>query len=155
VKKNTVVSTRYSTVNMIRTIEDVLGLQHVNLNTAYQPSMDAVFNTAQSPSWTYSALVSSVLKSTTLNFASMFRDGQVQYAEGTVTPAHPPSWWAEQTRGFDFSSEDRIPTDLFNEVLWEGLMDGKPYPSVRGGQVMRTVTPVSLESAPVSAGDHQ
>ena len=44
VKQNAVVSTRYSTVNMVRTIEDVLGLEHLNLNTAYQRPMTDVFN---------------------------------------------------------------------------------------------------------------
>jgi DNA-binding beta-propeller fold protein YncE len=147
VKKNAVVSTRYSTVNMIRTIEDILGLQHVNLNTAYQPSMDAVFNTQQSPSWTYSVLISSVLRGTTLNFSQIFPDQPVQYAEGDYAPPHAPAYWAEKTRGFDFSSEDRIPTDLFNQVLWEGLMGGKPYPTVRNSQIIRAATPVGIESA--------
>jgi hypothetical protein len=34
VKQRATVSTRYSTVKMIRTIEDVLGLQHLNLHDA-------------------------------------------------------------------------------------------------------------------------
>jgi len=34
VKQGAVVSTHYSQVNALRTIEDVLGTQHLNLNTA-------------------------------------------------------------------------------------------------------------------------
>jgi hypothetical protein len=139
-------------VNVIRTIEDVLGLQHVNLNTAYQPSMDAVFNPQQSPAWTYSVLASPVLKSTTLNLTAVFPDQKIQYAGGTVTPAHTPAWWAEQTRGFNFSSEDRIPTDLFNQVLWEGLMGDKPYPAERGGRIMRNAAQKALKNASFSTG---
>jgi DNA-binding beta-propeller fold protein YncE len=138
VKKSTVISTRYNTVNMVRTIEDVLGLQHVNLNTAHQASMDAVFNTAQGPSWTYSHLVSSVLKTTTLQLSSLTPGQPVQYAdEGEYQPLKTAAWWREQTRGFDFSSEDRVPTDLFNQVIWEGIMGGKSYPAARSGQVTR------------------
>ena len=137
VKHNAVVSTRYSTVNMLRTIEDVLGLQHVNLNTAYQTPMDAVFNVAQGPSWTYTAVVSTVLRSTTLSLAAAFPDGKVQYAEGEYAPLHDAAWWGEQTKHFDFSSEDRVPAELFNQVIWEGMKGDVPYPAARSGQEMR------------------
>ena len=36
VKQGAVVSTRYSQVNALRTIEDILGTEHINLNTAFQ-----------------------------------------------------------------------------------------------------------------------
>jgi hypothetical protein len=138
VKHYAVVSTRYSTVNMVRTIEDVLGLQHVNLNTAHQAPMSDVFNTAQSPAWTYTATASSVLRSTTLDLASAFPDGKVQYADaGEYKPLHDPDWWAEQTKHFDFSSEDRVPTELFNQVIWEGMKGDAPYPAERSGRQMR------------------
>ena len=136
VKKGAVVSTRYSTVNVVRTIEDILGLQHVNLNTAYQPSMDDVFNISQSPSWTYTHFASTVLNQTNLILSSLYPDQKVQFADGTYTPTHTPAWWAHETRGFDFSSEDRVPANLFNEVLWKGLK-GTPYPEDRSGQITR------------------
>ena len=44
VKKGAVVSTRYSQVNALRTIEDILGTEHLNLNTAFQPPMTDVFD---------------------------------------------------------------------------------------------------------------
>ncbi len=138
VRQHAVVSTRYSTVNVVRTIEDILGLQHVNLNTAYQPSMDAVFNTSQSPAWNYSHLVSSVLKSTTLNLSLLFPNAAVQFAGGDYKSLHDAKWWAEQTRGFDFTSEDRAPANLFNRVIWKGIKSNIPYPETRSGQVIRT-----------------
>ena len=151
VRQHALVSGRYSTVNVIRTIEDVLGLQHVNLNTAYQPAMDAVFNTSQSPSWTYSAVVSSVLKSTTLNLAALSPDDTVRYASGPrVWPMHAPAYWEARTAGFDFKDEDKIPTAKFNAIIWRGMMGGKPYPAARSGEVTRqygaaAVQKVSLE----------
>jgi DNA-binding beta-propeller fold protein YncE len=153
VRKNAVVSTRYSTVNMVRTIEDVLGLQHLNLNTAHQASMDAVFNITQSPSWTYSHVVSSVLKTTTLQLSGLTPDQAVQYAdEGEYVPSHTPNWWREQTRGFDFSSEDRLPADLFNEVIWGGLMGGRPYPATRSGHVIRHAAADGVEKVSLTTG---
>jgi hypothetical protein len=50
-----------------------------------------------------------------------------------VFPKHDAAYWANATRGFDFSDADRVPPDLFNEVLWNGLMDGAPYPTSRNG----------------------
>lgn len=43
-------------------------------------------------------------------------------------------YWARQTRGFDWSQEDRIPAVLFNRILWNGLTGGLPYSAVHGGQ---------------------
>ncbi len=69
VKQGAVVSTRYSQVNALRTIEDILGTQHINLNTAFQRPMADVFDIASSGSWTYTATASTVLKTTTLMLA--------------------------------------------------------------------------------------
>src|SRR5262249_59443530 len=43
VKRGAVISTHYSQVNALRTIEDLLGTQHLNLNTAFQRPMSEVF----------------------------------------------------------------------------------------------------------------
>jgi DNA-binding beta-propeller fold protein YncE len=141
VKQHAVVSVRYSTVNMIRTIEDILGLQHVNLDTAFQPSMDAVFNIAQSPNWTYTHAISSVLASTGLagTLSSLTPGRALQFADAhRYKPMHDAEWWQAKVEGFDFSSEDRIPTEIFNRILWEGMKGHQPYPQVRNGKVMRT-----------------
>jgi hypothetical protein len=135
VKKNAVVSTRYSQVSVLRTIEDILGTQHINLNTAYQRPMSDVFDIRSPAAWTYSAVASTVLSTTSLSAV----DIGVKYADGpTVVPKHDAAYWDNATRGFDFSDADRVPPDLYNEVLWEGLMDGKPWPTHRSGLQMGT-----------------
>jgi len=65
----------------------------------------------------------------------------VQFAEGAdFAPTHGAAYWEKATRGFDWSSEDRVPADLFNQVLWEGMMNDSPYPTVRTGlDLSRTV----------------
>jgi hypothetical protein len=55
VKQGKVVHERYTTVNMVRTIEDVLGLGHLNINDAYQRPMTDVFDLNQA-AWTYNAI---------------------------------------------------------------------------------------------------
>jgi len=125
VKQHAVVSTRYSQVNALRTIEDILGAPHINLNTAYQRPMSDVFDIASSGQWTYDSVASTILATTTL----LAGDAGVKYAQGpVVVPKHDAAYWDKVTRGFDFSDADRAPPDLYNKVLWAGMMDGKPYP---------------------------
>jgi hypothetical protein len=132
VKQHAVVSTRYTTVSLLRTIEDVLGLQHMNLNTAYQRPMAEIFDTASNGNWTFSATASTILKTTTI----ALNDIGVQYADGPdIKSTRDAAYWAKATRGFDFSDADRVPADLYNQVLWEGLKGNEPYP-MEGG-VMR------------------
>ena len=128
VKQGAVVSTRYSQVNALRTIEDILGLQHINLNTAFQPPMADVFDVTSKGVWTYTAVASTILQTTQLAMA----DSGVRYAEGPrVYPRQDAAYWAKQTAGFDFTGEDRVPTGLFNKVLWEGTRPGVPYPALK------------------------
>jgi len=130
VKQGAIVSTQYSQVNVLRTIEDILGTQHLNLNTAFQPPMDEVFDIRSSGDWTFTAQASTVLATTTLALA----DGKtgVKFAAGpAITPKHDAAYWDRVTAGFDFSIADQVPTARFNRVLWAGLMGNAPYPAVR------------------------
>jgi DNA-binding beta-propeller fold protein YncE len=127
VKQGAVVSTHYSQVNALRTIEDVLGTEHLNLNTASQRPMTEVFDLRSSGRWSFTAEASTVLKTTQL-VANAGGLG-ARFARGPdVRPRHDAAYWAKATEGFDFSEADRAPPARFNEVLWKGLMGGKPYP---------------------------
>jgi YVTN family beta-propeller protein len=130
VKKHTVVSKRYSTVSMLRTIEDVLGLPHLNLNTAYQRPMTAVFDIDSDGRWDYQAVASKILQTTTLDLS-----GEKFAAGPAIKPTHDARYWAKVTAGFDFSDADRVPAARFNQVLWNGLMGGKPYPVFNQGRM--------------------
>ena len=133
VRQHAVVSTRYTTVNMVRTIEDILGLDHLNLNDAYQRPMTDVFDLTQT-TWTYSPVASPYLANTTIAKA----DPSIKFADSLpATPAKSAAWWAEATRGFDFTAADRVPADLYNEIQWEGLKPGVPYPNQRSGVDLR------------------
>lgn len=131
VKQHAIVSTRYNQVNALRTIEDVLGTQHINLNTAFQRPIVDVFDIRSSGKWTYAAEASTVLATTTL--ASAERVDGVRFAAGPIiTPTHDAAYWDAVTAGFDFSEADEVPPAQFNRVLWTGLMGTKPYPALRG-----------------------
>jgi hypothetical protein len=117
-------STHYSQPKVLRTIEDILGTEHLNLNTFYARPMANVFNTESSGKWTFTAVASTLLKLTTLGLDPT----KTVFAKGpNLKPTHDAQYWAEKTRGFDFSLEDRVPADLYNKILWEGLK-GSPAP---------------------------
>jgi hypothetical protein len=131
VRHGAVVRTRYSQVNVVRTIEDVLGTEHINLNTAFQRPMAGVFDIRSSGHWTYAAEASTILATTTVALAE--KGHAVRYARGpAITPKHDAAYWDAVTAGFDFSEADEVPPAQFNRVLWAGLMGDKPYPDVRG-----------------------
>jgi DNA-binding beta-propeller fold protein YncE len=127
VRQGAVVSKHYTTVSMLRTIEEVLGLQPLGLNDALQPPMTEVFSTRQS-TWSYTARVPDLLRTTQLPLA-----GASSISDSPV-PKHDASYWAEKTKGFDFGTEDKLDSDAFNQILWQGLKgDGAAYPSERDG----------------------
>lgn len=127
VRQGAVVHERYSTVNMVRTIEDVLGLGHLNLNDEYQRPMTAVFDLNQAH-WDYTAMTPAPIAH---ELDTALKQNQPAAA---FHDARPPAYWARLTRGFDWSQEDRIPSALFNQILWKGLTGGAPYPMVRSGK---------------------
>jgi hypothetical protein len=124
VRHGAVVSTYYTTVSLVRTIEDVLGLEHLNLNTATTAPMTQVFDLKHAD-WDFNAQPSNVLAQTDLPLTTRAR--QYALSAEPVNIRHDADYWAKKTVGFDFSKEDRVDAAAFNRIIWEGLMDS-PYP---------------------------
>jgi hypothetical protein len=128
VRQQAVVSTRYSQPNVLRTIEDIFGTEHINLNTYYARPMADVFDIKSSGKWSFDAVASTLLKLTTLGLDP----AKVEFAAGPdVKPTHDAQYWAEKTKNLDFSGEDQVPAELYNKILWEGIK-GTPQPSGKG-----------------------
>ena len=126
VRRDSVDSTRYSTVNLLRTIEDVLGTGPMTLNDAYARPMASAFDIHQGADWTYTGIWAQPLTATRLPQPA----GSTGHA--IWHEAHDAHWWAAQTRGYDWTQEDRIPTRDYDHVLWRGLMRSHPYPRTPG-----------------------
>ncbi len=139
VKKRPLVRTHYTTVNMVRTISDVLGIAHLGLFDANQRPMTDVFDLAQT-NWSFIATASSLLNATSLPLPS-----GVLFA-GSVRPARSVSYWIAQTQGFDFSEEDKVDPLAYNRMLWTGLMGGRAYPS-NGGRPLATASPTMTSAS--------
>ncbi len=131
VKHGAVVSTRYTTVNMLRTIEDVLGIDHLNVNDAFQPPMSKVFDLAQRD-WTFQAVPSSYLCATQL---------PVTCQTAALYPTHSSLWWARKTREIDLTDIDAANPAVYNRVLWQGLVGNRPYPTKRSGKNLTPPAP--------------
>ncbi|MGO8815964.1 MAG: putative Ig domain-containing protein [Terriglobia bacterium] len=139
VKQQTVVSTPYTTVNFLRTIEEVLGLAPLNLNDALASPMADIFNTTPSD-WRFTATPSAYLYNTSLPLPPK--------AAGLVVPKlkHDGKYWARVTKGMDFSDADRLDFSVYNRILWKGLMGNKPYPAWATGSKLRPDREESEES---------
>jgi DNA-binding beta-propeller fold protein YncE len=122
-----VVAARYTTVSMIRTIEEVLGLAPFNVHDRAAAPMGDVFDLARGR-WAFHARPSALLRRTALPLPP---PTDAERADGALQPTHDAAWWAAATVGFDFSREDRVDPDAFNRVLWRGLMGARPYPTAR------------------------
>jgi YVTN family beta-propeller protein len=135
VKQGAVVSERYNSVSMLRTIEEVLGMKPLGLNDAVQAPMSSVFSTKQA-TWSYSAHVPAVLRTTQLPLPPpSSSEKPAAGGHASLRPAHGAAYWAEKTQGYDFSSEDKLDAAGFNLVLWNGLKgETEPYPSERDGR---------------------
>ncbi len=130
VRQHALVSTRYTTVNVLRTIETILGLKPLGLNDAMASPMADVFDPDQR-NWTYHAQAAGILRKTRLPIPAD------RFAATTAarTP-HDPAYWAAAMAGQDFSTEDHLDTARFNAALWRGLGDG-PEPRIRDGRDLR------------------
>jgi len=131
VRHHALVSTRYTTINILRTIEAVLGLKPLGLNDALAAPMADVFDPAQSQ-WTYRAEAADVLRTTQLPIpAERFAARQ-----STACINRGASYWAAAMKGQNFAVEDRLDTAAFNSALWRGLGSG-PEPQVRNARDLR------------------
>ncbi|HVN01950.1 MAG TPA: bifunctional YncE family protein/alkaline phosphatase family protein [Caulobacteraceae bacterium] len=145
VKHGAVVSSRYTTVNMLRTIEGVLGLSPMGLNDALAAPMADAFDPRQA-AWTFTAQVPSVLRTTQLPLPS-------PTSSEAACPARPPrsaAYWTAAMAGQDFTEEDRLDVARYNRALWRGLKGDVPYPAGRDGHDLRQRRAALLAAAGVA-----
>lgn len=129
VRQGAVVSHRYQTVDLVRTIEAVLGIPPMGLTDALATPMADVFDPTVT-AWSFEAAPSQALRATALPLAGRF-------AATSVCPGRSGAWWAAVMAGQDFSEEDRLDTPRFNLALWRGMKGSAPYPVDRNGRDLR------------------
>jgi hypothetical protein len=132
VKQSALVSTRYNTLNFLRTIEEVLGLPPMNLNDALASPMADIFNTTPS-SWSFTAAPAAMLYAPNTQLPLPPKPSTLIVPK----PAHNAKYWARVTKGMDFADADQVDPEDFNHILWKGMMGNKPYPAAPTGTDLR------------------
>ncbi len=125
VRQGGLVSTRYTTVNVVKTIEEILGIGPIGLNDALAAPMSDVFDRTSS-NWSFKPIVPNILRSTRLPLSKInTAEARVEY------PRHPARYWARvmAKAGRDFSRIDAGEFGSGNRELWVGLKGNEPYPS--------------------------
>lgn len=138
VRQNALVSKRYTTVSMVRTIEDLLGIGPLGITDGLAEPMSEVFEYELKP-WDYTAIVPEVLRTTELPVPKRTAKNQLPSSKRTLafaTPRGDVAYWENAMAGQNFATEDKLDEPRFNRALWEGLK-GTAYPVVRHGNDMR------------------
>jgi len=118
VKRHFVDHTMYSTTSVLRTMELILGLTPMSQ-----------YDAAATPMWNSFSATADLTAFKALPSNIDLTQKNVAWNE-----------WAKKSAGLDFAREDRVPDNLFNEILWKGVKGEKvplPAPSraafVKGG----------------------
>jgi DNA-binding beta-propeller fold protein YncE len=134
VKQGAVVSQRYTTVSMISTIVDILGIEHLGTFDALERPMTDAFSRSAGK-WSFNAIVPDILRTTQLPLPvktaknSLKKDALSSFY---ARPRHDVAYWTEKTAGFDFSRADQVDAPAYNLILWKGVVgDAIPYPAAR------------------------
>jgi len=137
VKQGAVVSKKYTTVSMLTTIIDILGIEHLGTYDALDRPMTDIFS-KKTKKWDFNSIVPDILRGTQLPLP-------VPTAKNTLKknalsafyakPTHDAAYWAAKTEGFDFGREDHVDAAKYNLLQWQGLLgENVPYPAMRDGR---------------------
>lgn len=135
-RTNSVIHKFYSTVNVNRTMEDLLGMDHLGFNDANAQSMDDVFAT-QPNLQPYEELIPGILCKPPVDptlVPECFNPSMRTRITPVVAPLNNGHWWVNATKGLSFQHADEIDANYYNRLLWLGIKgDGVPYPANRSG----------------------
>ncbi|GAC1310389.1 MAG: alkaline phosphatase family protein [Vulcanimicrobiaceae bacterium] len=122
-KRKALVSTTYTTVNMLRTMEDLLGARYLGMNDANALPMSDVFTGVRNLA-PYNAIVPGSLCAPPVNpdlIPECSSPQKLQTRTRRVSMLHDGAWWADATKGMNFSVEDAVDPVAFNAILERGI----------------------------------
>ena len=136
VRTNAIVHTNYNTTSMLRTIEDLLGVQPLGLQDATAEPMSDVFATKPNLQ-PYNAIVPGDLCRSPVDpklAPACFNPSARK--SSAYRPLHAGAWWERQSQEnhLVWNAPDRNDPAVYNKLLWTGIMGDKPYPAAAGSQ---------------------
>ncbi|MEH2434702.1 MAG: beta-propeller fold lactonase family protein [Nostoc sp.] len=137
-KRGALISTNYNTINILRTMEDLLNINYLAITDANAEPMSDAFT--REPNFEpYTAIVPGNLcaKSVDPKLVPACQDPNVENT-AAMPILNDAKWWAAITKGFDFIGEDKVDPEEFNEIIWTGIKGNNiPYPEERNGKDLR------------------
>lgn len=112
VKQGAVVSKKYTTVSLMATIIDILGIEHLGTYDALDRPMTDVFS-KKTKKWDFNSIGPDILRSSQLPLPVATAKNTLKkdaLSAFYAKPRYDASYWAAKTEGFDFSREDRVDT---------------------------------------------
>ena len=130
-KSHSIVHTTYTTLNSLRTVEDLLGLPPLGLNDANAAPMSDVFATAPNLQ-SYSAIIpGSLCAPPVLPDLVPACNGSHQRRTRPVHQLHDGKWWSKMTAGMDFHEPDHLDAARYNALLEYGITGRGTLPPAR------------------------
>ena len=120
--------TTYTSVNALRTVEDLLGIEHLSMYDANAEPMSSVFATTANAQ-PYRAIIPGSLCASPVApdlVPACSTPGAPKTA--AVRQVHGGAWWAAMTAGMDFTHPDRLDSARFNAILEYGIAGRRAMP---------------------------
>jgi YVTN family beta-propeller protein len=115
-KRGKVISTYYSQINMVRTMENILGIPPMNQLDLTAESMHECFS--DTPDFRPYQAVPNIIPLDEINPELESLNGVRRY-------------WAEKSMAQDLTDVDRIDEDTFNRIIWHAVKGyDRPYPQL-------------------------
>ena len=134
VKHGGIVHTMYTNGNMLATMEDILGIDHLGMNDANAQPMDDAFTTTPNLQ-PYDVIIPGVLCRPPVHpdLVPQCRDARARKTE-FVPSLRSPQWWISHTHRWAWNAPDLNDAQAFNRLVWEGTKGANvPYSTERSG----------------------
>ncbi len=121
-RRHAVVHARYNTVTMLKTIEELLGIEPLGIFDANSPDMGDAFGTTPDTRDGYAATIPGDLCVAPVHH-DLLPECSVRSRARTavLNPRRDAAWWIENTAGMDFTRPDAADPVRFNALLETGL----------------------------------
>jgi YVTN family beta-propeller protein len=130
-KRKTVVNTFYTSVNALRTVEELTGSRPLGLNDANAVGMSDVFTVV--PNYTaYDPIIPGSLCAAPVATDLVPGCSNPSLSKSRrVVQLHNSIWWQKMTAGMNFRQPDRIDSQYFNALLQVGITGKGTLPKLR------------------------
>jgi YVTN family beta-propeller protein len=119
----------YVTVDALRTVEDLLGIQHLGLQDANAIAMSDVFTNEPNLQGYRAIIPGSLCKAPVA--PDLVPECASPYEQRTrpVPSRHNSTWWNRATASLDFTKPDAVPPQIYNQILEYGITGRGSMPS--------------------------